>query len=274
MENPEYLELPAPPPLGSLIQCFWFLRGPMGGAGVQTVVPDGRIEIVLHLAEPFAEVDGAGVARAQAVALLAGQLTSPFQLLPLGQSDVVGIRFRSAAARSVLGFPSGEVTDRVVPLAAQHSRLAGALLTAASRHVLPTERARALAAVLLRFVREEPPGLVVAAVHRLDQARAPTVGTVALQLGVNRRTLERRVLHEVGLSPQMLARVLRFRRAFRLLDQAPPGHGARVAVAAGYFDQAHLIRDFHRFAGATPSAFLESDPALARALTGGEESAA
>lgn len=274
MENPEYLELPAPPPLDALIQSFWFLRGPMAGAGVQTVVPDGRIEIVLHLGEPFAEVDEAGIARAQALALVAGQLTSPFQLLPLGQSDVVGIRFRSAAARSVLGFPSGEITGRVVPLAEHHSRFAGALLTAASRPVLPTERARALAAVLLRFVREEPPALVVAAVRRLDQPRAPTVGTVAHQLGVTRRTLERRVLHEVGLSPQMLARVLRFRRAFRLLDQAPPGSGARVAAAAGYFDQAHLIRDFRRFAGTTPSAFLESDPALARALAGGGESAA
>ena len=88
------------------------------------------------------------------------------------------------------------------------------------------------------------------------------------------RTLERRVLHEVGLAPQMLHRVFRFRRAFRLLDQAPPGTWAQVAHAAGYFDQAHLIREFHRFAGAAPTAFLQSDPALSRAMLTGEGTAA
>lgn len=274
MASPEYLELPAPPPLDALIRCFWFLRGPMTGAQVQSVVPDGRMEIVLHLGEPFAEVDAAGTARPQAAALLAGQLTAPIQLLPRGDSDVIGIRFRSATARSVLGFPCGEVTGRVARLADHRERLAGELLTAASRRRLPEERTRALASVLLRFVGWEPSPLVAAAVDYFDRPRAPRVGVVAAELGVTRRTLERRVLQETGLSPQMLARVFRFRRAFRMLDGAPAGTWARVATAAGYFDQAHLIRDFRQFAGSAPRVFLESDPALARAIMGSGATAA
>ena len=66
MTAPEYLELPAPPPLDALIHCFWFLRGPMARPEVQSVVPDGRMEIVLHLGEPFSEVGPDGVARPQA----------------------------------------------------------------------------------------------------------------------------------------------------------------------------------------------------------------
>src|SRR4026209_2225294 len=106
MSCPVYSELPAPPPLDALIHCFWFLRGPMGGAPAQPVLPDGRMEIVLHLAEPFAEVDSSGVPRSQPAALLAGQLTRPIHLMPRGDSDVIGIRFRSAGARSLLGFPA------------------------------------------------------------------------------------------------------------------------------------------------------------------------
>ena len=195
----------------------------------------------------------------------------------------MGIRFRSAGARSVLGFPAAEVTGRVERFAGYQARLAGELLSAAAKpkaqgrtggRALSQERVRALAGVLARFVREAPPPLVAEAVRCLDQAKAPPMHAVAARLGVTRRTLERRVLREVGLAPQMLHRVFRFRRAFRLLDQAPPGTWAQVAHAAGYFDQAHLIREFHRFAGAAPTAFLQSDPALSRAMLTGEGTAA
>jgi AraC-like DNA-binding protein len=39
-----------------------------------------------------------------------------------------------------------------------------------------------------------------------------------------------------------------------------------VATCAGYYDQAHLTREFRRFAGASPSEFFRVDPALARAF--------
>jgi AraC-like DNA-binding protein len=71
-----------------------------------------------------------------------------------------------------------------------------------------------------------------------------------------------------------MRRLLRFRRAFRLLDQAAPGTWARVAAHAGYFDQAHLIRDFRQFAGTSPSEFFGRNRDLARALLGGADEAA
>jgi len=60
---------------------------------------------------------------------------------------------------------------------------------------------------------------------------------------------------QIGLPPKTVARVLRFQRAIRLYD----GGGASwvdVAYACGYADEAHFIKDFRRFAGATPQAFL------------------
>jgi transcriptional regulator GlxA family with amidase domain len=104
-----------------------------------------------------------------------------------------------------------------------------------------------------------------------DTSVAPTVASVAMEYSVSARTLERKVLESTGLAPGVLRRVLRFRRAFRALDRARAGTWAEVAARTGYFDQAHLIRDFRQFAGAPPTQFFGNDPDLARAILGQDD---
>ncbi len=113
MNDVRYLEIAPPPPLDRLVHCFWFLRGRTDGQP-QTVVPDGRAEIVLHLAEPFAQQHADGAPRRQAAALVSGQLTGPIHLAPSAEADVVGIRFRTDAARTVLRVSLDELTDAVL----------------------------------------------------------------------------------------------------------------------------------------------------------------
>ena len=58
---------------------------------------------------------------------------------------------------------------------------------------------------------------------------------------------------EVGIGPKQLARVARLQRAVALL-QGGSGSLAAEAAALGYFDQAHMARDFRALAGVTPAA--------------------
>ena len=97
----EYVELPAPPPLDELVKCFWFLRGEFPPQDAQTIVADGRLEIILHLAESFSLVADDGRRSRQAEVLVSGQLTAPVRLAGNGSGDVIGIRFRTTAAASV-----------------------------------------------------------------------------------------------------------------------------------------------------------------------------
>ena len=281
MSAPEYAELPAPPPLDALVHCFWFLRGSLAGAPPQPVLPDGRMEIVLHRAEPFAEVGPDGIARGQAEALLAGQLTSPITLMPQGPADVIGIRFRTEAARSMLGSSAEEVRGRVEPLMEFHDRLAGALTGAvaqrrkdakngeeARRQGGNEELVEALSAVLLRFVRGEPSPMVREAVRRLALPGGARLRELAKNLGVTLRTLERRVTEDTGLGPKPLQRVLRFRTGLRLLELTPRGEWSGAAIRAGYYDQAHMIRDFRGFAGMPPTGYFGAEVPLSRAIQG------
>jgi transcriptional regulator GlxA family with amidase domain len=60
------------------------------------------------------------------------------------------------------------------------------------------------------------------------------------------------VRQQTGLSPKALGRVLRFQRALHLLIAPAAPAPAHVAAICGYYDQAHLHRDFRALAGTSP----------------------
>jgi transcriptional regulator GlxA family with amidase domain len=68
----------------------------------------------------------------------------------------------------------------------------------------------------------------------------------------------------VGLGPGSLGRLTRFQRVLRAIDRDPGVSLARVAAGAGYFDQAHMSRDFRRFAGTTPAGYRREVRELTR----------
>jgi AraC-like DNA-binding protein len=222
---------------------------------------------VLHLGEPFAQEDDHGRPVAQPRALAAGQLTAPLRLLPRPGAEVVGIRLRTGAARQLLRVPQRELTGRIVPLADVVPRLAPRLLDAACI-AEPRARLERLARALAHALGDPRPGALDAALSRLESGGVHTATALAASVGLTPRTLQRRFQEEVGLDPTLLRRIVRFRTAFALLEALPPGRWGRVAPRAGYFDQAHLIREFRRFAGASPSVFFGAGPQLARAFSG------
>jgi AraC-like DNA-binding protein len=82
------------------------------------------------------------------------------------------------------------------------------------------------------------------------------VGALADAVGWSRRHFGERFRKEIGLAPKTMARVVRFNHALSLLgDGAATQPWATVASAAGYYDQAHLVRDFRQFTGYAPSEF-------------------
>ncbi|QBI21048.1 AraC family transcriptional regulator [Egibacter rhizosphaerae] len=79
------------------------------------------------------------------------------------------------------------------------------------------------------------------------------VGELAAELGWSGRHLTRRFRQHVGLPPKRFARLVRFRRALALLEQADGPSPAEVALLAGYYDQAHLANEVRAMGGRTPA---------------------
>ncbi|WP_163864668.1 AraC family transcriptional regulator [Myxococcus eversor] len=82
------------------------------------------------------------------------------------------------------------------------------------------------------------------------------IGELARELGFSQKHVIARCGQELGLTPKLLARLIRFDRVIQVLKSGVAANWARLALEQGYFDQAHLIRDFRQFTGGPPGEFL------------------
>lgn len=90
--------------------------------------------------------------------------------------------------------------------------------------------------------------------RRLPHAR--TIAEVTRRVGLSPRRFIQVFKEEVGLTPKLFCRVRRFQKAIRRVYRGETVDWADVALACGYFDQAHFIKDFRAFSGLTPAAYL------------------
>jgi AraC-like DNA-binding protein len=264
-----YVEIPPPAGLSPWVRCAWLFEAPAPGDAPERIVPDGRPELIVHAGAVFAELPASGPPRPQPRALFAGQLTVPLHLRGTGPALVVGVRFHPHGARAFFGRSMREANDRRIGLDAIVPGSVQALALAVREAVSDEARIGAVIASVRDRITQLPvevDEVVRACVEALE--REPDLGIEALvdRAGIGRRQLERRFADAVGIGPALLASILRFRRAFDVLERDGARPWTEAALAAGYYDQSHFIREFRRFVGCRPSEFFRPRVGLAEVL--------
>jgi AraC-like DNA-binding protein len=195
-------------------------------------------------------------------ALAGGLHATPATIHHDGHQYGVHLELTPVGAGALLGVPARELASHVVELGDLLGRRAGELSDRMATAAGWPERFAVLDQVLARgAVEVDPPAPEVAwAWHRLLATGGTVrVGAMAEEVGWSRRHLGERFRRELGLSPKKAAMVLRFERSRRLLERSPRPGLAEVAVACGYYDQAHLSRDWRALAGCTPTAWMAAE---------------
>jgi AraC-like DNA-binding protein len=80
------------------------------------------------------------------------------------------------------------------------------------------------------------------------------IAATASEVGWSNKHLITRFKEQIGLTPKLAARLMRFERVWRHVARGDAARWDQVAAESGYADQAHLIRDFRTFTGTTPTA--------------------
>ena len=237
-----YREFHAAEPLASHIECFWTIQ-PGGSRDfcAKRVFPDNCMDIYFIGAHP---------------PMVAGPATTSYALgIPVGQA-VFGLRLKPAAGAALLGSPAQLLRDQHVPLELVLPDVARRLAARVSCASSDRERRETLTDELVHVIdRGAPLDRVVAEATRLI-ARAPSeavLKTTSLALEVGERQLRRRFLQAIGYGPKRFMRIVRFQRLLGLIrSNRADRDWPRLALDAGYADQAHMINDVQSIAGVSP----------------------
>lgn len=251
----EYRRFGVPLDLAAWIDCAWTLRGALEAEG-QSILPDGRMELVFHLGDPPIGPDGA----VQSRTLITGQIRSAVTISGSGRVDTLGIRLRPEAS-GIFG-PALELAGAV-------HELPGVIGPRALEALERIGNAREPLAAAFEAVRAmtrnaaAPDLLVRASVEALERQAGRGAVEAFLPDSIGIRQWERRFSGATGLGPKAFARIARLQESIRLYESGQWQSWAEIALECGFYDQAHLANDFRAFTGQSPDRFFRDGRALA-----------
>jgi AraC-like DNA-binding protein len=238
------------PPLSDFVEMFWLYEGYSQPHARERLLPTGTIELVIDLREDAGSTEHA---------VVCGAHSEFFVLDTSRQAAVLGVHFRPGGAFPFLNLPAGELHNQHVTLDTLWGRKAGQLRERVLEARTPAARFRILEESLLALANgclERHPAVGFALKQFQVVPGGRSIADVTDEIGLSPRRFSQVFEEEVGLTPKLYCRVRRFQQVLRVIHQGQPFEWANLALACGYYDQAHFIHDFRAFSGISPTAYL------------------
>ncbi|MFT3738773.1 MAG: helix-turn-helix transcriptional regulator [Breznakibacter sp.] len=240
--------------LDRYVETYWTVQGFLDEGEYHRVLPDGCVDIIFSFT---ANNHPSGLL--PFVPNVVGTMTCYSQGYYPSDVDFLGIRFKPAGITAFIRSPINEFTDRRIDLAL----VDGSLFDDYFHMDLPgkTSVGEKIEHIDAYFIRKLKYvfGLEPQIVHAVDLIKrtkgllSPT--DIASKVCLSPRHFERKFKSAVGISPKTFSKVTKFGHSISYLKKHPGESLFSVAVDCGYYDHAHMIREFQFMSGSSPSYF-------------------
>jgi len=250
------------------IKCYWWVEPDRSiectrASPPDLLIPDGHSELVFRFAGEFArwrlgEPDRR--ARMRESYVIGGRANSVLTCSP-GGLRLAGVKLDPRALRALMRRPLTDFRDNTVGFADLGCRelvdLEDEIANLDSVDVLPGALDRFFLRRMTDEVRDDPAIELLLGKIRETRGAQPILSW-AREHGIDVRTLERRFIARMGMTPKQFARIERFKHGYCRLNERRPG-GRRAHLEA-YYDDSHFDREFRHFMGISPLAWLNRTP--------------
>lgn len=248
------------PTLRSIVRSFEERRATLGSEGLTwplTARPHQIIDI--YLGDPFRlRIDGGPLQTAPETVVVGPQGSRRIQLHMSGEVHIFNILLQPAALNRLVGVDMTSLVNEGVP-ARDVLGKRGVLLSDTVRSAADFASRIAAAERWFAMMQDDSPtqdGIDYASRLLLASRGRVRIEDLVKRSGLSARHFQRRFTSQVGLSPKLYARTVRFDAALTAHRDEPMKSWTRIAHEAGYFDQAHFIRECHALVGIGPGQFI------------------
>lgn len=257
------------PLLANYIKCYWSLEelSSRGSSSKDRIFPDGCVELLFHFGDRFRKYRKDNSFEVQDRSFVHGQLTEYIELESTGKTGIFGVRFHPNGLKPFIANDLMETTGRTVSVldiwGKDGAELEDKILNAKSNEV----RLKIVESFLIKRLNEAKGSdrlthhCVQTIIHHKGNLN---IDQLSDDLCIGRRQLERRFVSDVGISPKMLSRIIRFQNTLQLIEQKKFNSLTMLAYESSFYDQSHFIKDFKEFTGLTPKMYFSENLELAR----------
>jgi AraC-like DNA-binding protein len=248
------------PELRSVVRSFEERRADLGSAVLSWPVAARPHQILnIHLAEPYqVRIDGGPAAASPEIAVVGPQTYRRAHVRLSGRVHVFNILFQPTGLNRLAGIDMTALVDQD-PAASDVLGKSAVALGDAVR-AAPDFRLRVAAVerwVGMMLGERGPDGPIGLASRRMIAVRGRArIEDLVRESGLSTSQFQRRFSTQVGMTPKLYARTIRFDRALIARRDTPNRLWTDIIHELGYFDQAHFIRECHAFAGLPPTSLV------------------
>jgi len=250
--------------LESIVKFYWTLEVPFDPKNQkQKIIPDGCIEMTFNFGDKIKKYTSESDFIIHPNAMVMGQRTKSFDILPTGNVDTFAICFYPLGFANFVNTPLENLVDKEKPISELFEQTQEYELEQQMFQAKDTQkRIELIETFFLKKLNEKNTisKIVKSTVDALFKANGTTPIHVLLKDDISkRRQLERHFKKQIGISPKQLSKAIRLQTTLNLLLNKKSQTLTDIAYESDYFDQNHFIKDFKDLVGVTPKEFLGSE---------------
>lgn len=251
-------------PLSGFVDYFWYFEGYAPPHSKELSLPDGSIELVINLHDDKIKLfdrEYKDPLRTYGSSVICGPHSEYFIIDTSAETTVLGIHFKPGGISPFLKMPVNELHNTHVSLDALWGASAYDLREMLLQSQTVVDKFRILEANLIKLasrplIRHPAVSFALNEFMRLPHTRP--LSDVIDQIGLSKRRFIQIFKEEVGLTPKLFCRLRRFQEVLNRLDRTKCVNWLDVAIACGYYDQMHFIKDFQAFSSLNPTDYFSA----------------
>jgi len=241
--------------LQSYIKCYYLSESDYTDYVKDVFYADGCVEVVFHIGLDFYRDE-----EKECWAKVIGQITQPLTMKAKGRGRSFGIWFWPHTFSLFSDFSVNVLNDKAIALDNVFNQTFIDFVRNSMHENDIESLVRETNSCLLKKLKVPVNPLkeriaAHAVQYIVNEKNNSNLDKLVSECNISNRYLQKMFLERIGFSPKFFIRITRFQRALHYVVNCQTDSLTNLAHQAGYYDQAHFIREFKEFTGISPSQF-------------------